>query len=233
MRTGILAAALAAAMLCMSTTAHAARWFIDNALGDVPADQKVQVAEPKPAQLLFQFQTNGAANANATRFLTTHITQHVTESGAFSTVGTAPAEGGAIVSITINNVPQQDAASQGFLTGLTFGLRGTAVADFYVATIEYVSGPDATPIRIEARHTLYTLVGRTEAPPNTTQARNADEAVLTVMRQLTQRLLNDLAAQLNGGAPPAATEAPVAEAAAPTTTEQTPTTTPAAAEPVQ
>lgn len=233
MRTGLFAAAFAIAALCAAGSAHAARWFIDNTLGEVTPEQRVQVAEPKPAQMLFQFQTNGAANARAMQFLNPHITQYVTESGAFSAVGAAPADGGAIVSITINNVPQENAASQGFMTGLTFGLRGSVVADYYIATIEYVSGPETAPIRIEVRHTLYTLIGRSEAPPNTTQARNADEAVLTVMRQMVQRLVNDLATQLN--APLAETPAPdavAADAAAPAAdATTTPTEAPAAAEP--
>ncbi len=233
LKTWTVALVVAMAALSVSNAAQAARFFVDNTLGDVAPEQVVQVSEPKPAQLLFQFQSNGAANARATQFLNSHVTEHVTARGAFSAVSTTPAEGGAIVSITINNIPQENAASQGFVTGLTFGLRGTVVSDYYVATLEYVSGPDATPISIVARHTLYTAVGRADAPPNATQARNADEAVLTIMRQLVQRMLNDLATQLNGVSGEHAA-ASTADAPAPETTnaEASPAEITPAAEPV-
>ena len=39
---------IAACTLTATSPAHAAKWFVDNALGDVKAEEKVQPATPKP-----------------------------------------------------------------------------------------------------------------------------------------------------------------------------------------
>lgn len=209
MRTkSVFAAMLAAALVLLPGAAHAARFFIDPTLGDVPPEEVVTISEPKPVQLLFTFETNGAANARATNFLTEQVTEIVTARGIFSQVSTSPVEGGAIIQVTIDNIPQANAASRGFGAGLTFGLAGTTVADYYEATIEYVSGPDATPLTKTARHTLITAIGRTDPPEGAVRARNANEAVQTIVNQLMAHMLNDLAKDSAfSGAAPAETEA--------------------------
>ncbi|MCX7357085.1 MAG: hypothetical protein NT015_02880 [Alphaproteobacteria bacterium] len=132
MKFKTLAAAFAAmTLIAWSGAAHAARFFVENTLGDVPADQVATVTETHPVQVLFEFRTSGAANARATNFLADKILAHIRESGFYSEVSTSPVEGGAILSVIIDNVPQADAAQRGFGTGLTFGLLGTAVADYY------------------------------------------------------------------------------------------------------
>lgn len=227
-----IAAAFAGALLCAAEPAHAARFFVDNALGDVAQADRAAVTDPKPVQIIFQFKTKGAPNARATNYLKERVTELVKSSGIFSSVTTEPVAGGAIVAITIDNIPQENAASQGFATGLTFGLRGTSVADYYVATTEYVSGPGVATISKSARHTMYTAIGRTEPPANATQAKNVDEAITLLVRQLVERMLTDLGkdAAFPGAAAPPAVAAVVADpAAAPAAaTAETPAT-PAAA----
>ena len=46
---------------CLAMTA-----YVDPALGDVKPAERVQVADKQPVQFIFAFQTNGAANSNAT-----------------------------------------------------------------------------------------------------------------------------------------------------------------------
>lgn len=201
----------AIAALCLLTAtgaAHAARFWVSNELGDVAPNDVATVAEPKPVQLIFQFQTSGAANARATNALKDQITELVTTSGIFSQVSADPTANGAIISVTINNVPQADAASRGFATGLTFGLAGTTVADYYEASSEYVAGPEASIIRKEARHTLITTLGISDEPENTTRARNAEEGIRTIVRQLMTHMLNDVARDSAFAVAPQTPEAP-------------------------
>lgn len=40
--------------------------YLDGAVQDVPASQFDRPAQPKPVQVLFEFQTNGVPNARAT-----------------------------------------------------------------------------------------------------------------------------------------------------------------------
>lgn len=211
--------AVAFALICTPGIAHAARFWVSNELGDVAEADAASVSAPQPVQLIFQFKTNGAANARATNYLKDQITQLVTESGFFSEVSASPVASGAIVSVTIDNIPQADAASRGFATGLTFGLAGTTVADFYEASVEYVPSASGATVRKEARHTLFTTIGRTEPPANTTQAQNAEQGIRTLTRQLVTHMLNDLARDpaFSGVAaptpPPEAVATPVADAA--------------------
>lgn len=215
----IAAAALAACT--WSGSAQAARYFVDNTLGDVPAEQAVTVAEPKPVQLLIEFKSNGAANARATRYVTPIVTRLVTESGYFSQVSTSPVEGGAVLSVVIDNIFDRDAAVRaGMETGSSFFLNGNAVADNYVGSAEYLRGDDTPSIKKEARHILITAIGRIGEPENATRARNQTEALETVLRQIVARTLHDVVSDPAFAGAPAGVEAP-APADDPTTTAET------------
>ncbi|ATQ41023.1 hypothetical protein [Caulobacter mirabilis] len=218
-----LAAGFAAAAL--AGAAHAAT-YIDTGLSTLKPEDRAVVANPQPVQLLFTFKTAGAANARATKELTKKVTEVVTASGAFSEVSEAPVANGAILSVTIDNLIQEGATGKGFVTGLTFGLKGTMVSDVYVCTVEYVTGADGAKIAKSGRHALHTTIGVTQAPPNGVKAKNIVEAVMTMTDQLVSNTLNDVAKD------PAFTGVTVDAATAPAPATPTPTPAPApAAEP--
>ncbi|HVQ09282.1 MAG TPA: hypothetical protein VMS43_12695 [Allosphingosinicella sp.] len=180
------------ALLLGATPAVAARFFVLNVPGELDPATKVRIETPRPVQLLFTFQTNGAPNMRATNFVKEQVGNDVRGSGLFSEVAQAPVADGAVLSITINNIPERGAAGRGFRTGLTFGLAGTTVTDDYEITFEYLSGPTATPIRRVVRHAIRTTIGRTDPPTDVTRARNPEEALRTVVRQSLAHGLNQL-----------------------------------------
>lgn len=169
------------------------RSFVDPSLGEVSAAERAVVADPRPVQLIFEFRTKGAANARATNLLRAQVTEIVQSSGFFSEVSSDPVAGGALLSVIVDNVPQEDAAARGFATGLTFGLAGTVVADYYEGSARYAAANVPAEISATRRHTLHTMVGAGEGPANMVQAANPEEGVRTVIRQLIQRMLNDVA----------------------------------------
>lgn len=173
---------------CLSMTS-----YVDPTLGEISPADKVQVTDKRPVQFIFAFQSNGAANSNATNILSKSATDYVTASGLFSDVSSKPVPGGAILSVTINNVPEANAAGQGFTTGLTFGLAGSTVSDFYVGTAKYTPGPGLPTASKERKHTMISTVGATAAPAGLKPAKSTDEAVNTITRQLFEHLLNDIA----------------------------------------
>jgi hypothetical protein len=177
--------------------------YVDPTLGDVKPEERAAPTEKRPVQLIFAFQTNGAANSRATSALSKQVTDLVVASGRFSQVSSTPVEGGALLSITVNNVPEANAAGQGFATGLTLGLAASEVTDFYVATAKYSRG-DATLTK-EAKHALHAVVGAGKGPEGLTPAKNLEEGLSVIMRQLVDRMLNDLAKD------PAFSGAPVAD----------------------
>jgi|GEM_PF-651217 len=206
--------------------------YVDPALKDVPAEARVTVANPQPVQILFQFQTDGAPNERATKVLKKQVIDTVIASGLFSEVTETPAANGAVISVTLNNVVKdlKDATAQGFVTGLTFGLKGSLVTDYYTGTVEYVSGPDAEKISRSVNHAIHTTIGLKAAPEGMVKSKNIMEAVTTMARQAVSNPLNQVASDpaFGGIAPAAPALAATPAEAAPLV--QTPAPEPAAAE---
>lgn len=175
---------------CISLKAH-----VDPALGYVTEDEKVEIETPQPVQLVFEFQSKGATNARATKQLSDLVYRVVSESELFSEVSKDPVENGALLSITLNNVPQDGAAAKGFATGLTFGLAGSTVSDFYEGQARYVANADATEIASDKQHAIHSVVGAGGSPEGMTPSANVQEAVDTMAEQIVQHLLNELALQ--------------------------------------
>jgi len=166
--------------------------YLDGATKEIPAAQFKKPASPAPVQLLFDFQTKGVANARATEFLRDKVTAQVKASGLFSDVGSNAVPNGAVLSITINNVPMtDDAFSKGFVTGLTFGLAGSQVSDGYVCTASYRNG-DAAPVVKQARHAIHTTMGAAATPGGAVKMPNHSEAAIQMTHQVVSNLLNDL-----------------------------------------
>ena len=189
MRAAFVAAMAAVSLSgCLSMTS-----YVDPTLGELKPADKVQVTDTRPVQFIFAFQTNGAANSNGTNLLSKSATEYVTASGLFSEVSSKPVPGGAILSVTINNVPEANAAGQGFTTGLTFGLAGSTVSDFYVGSAKYTPGPGQPTASAEKKHTMVSTIGATAPPAGLKPAKSIDEAVNTITRQLFEHLLNDIA----------------------------------------
>jgi hypothetical protein len=166
--------------------------YVDTATREVADTEIKRPAIALPAALVFDFQTNGAPNAAASRFLKDQVAAQVEKSGLFQVVPTA---GGntALLNITINNVPiTKDAAQQGFVTGLTFGLAGSAVTDGYICTVSYVPADGSPTVSSTARHAIHTTMGNATAPANGVKSASTEEAVRTMARQIIANALRDL-----------------------------------------
>ncbi len=184
----LLASFAMAGAVCAAT-------YVDTGLHDLKPEERLKISDPKPVQLLFEFKTKGSANARATKQLTKQVTDLVKASGLFSEVSDGPVAGGAVLSITIDNVPQEGAASAGFVTGLTFGLKGTVVTDYYVGDMTYL-GADGGKATSQVKHALHTVIGMKSEPPNGVKAKNILEAVQTMVRQVVDNGLNGLASNV-------------------------------------
>lgn len=194
--------------------------YVDPALKDVPAEARATVTSPQPVQILFQFQTDGAPNERATKLLKKQVIDTVVASGLFSDVSEAPVANGAVISVTLNNVVKdlKDATAQGFVTGLTFGLKGSLITDHYICTVEFVSGPDAAKIGRSVNHAIHTTMGIKSPPEGMVKSKNILEAVMTMTRQSVSNALNQVAVDpgFAGAAPvaPAPVESAPADAPA-------------------
>jgi hypothetical protein len=191
-RTLLACASISLAAISLSGCATA---YVDGALKNVNLSEVQKPARPTDAQLLFTFQTKGTANARATEALKADVSKLVEQSGLFAVVGGDPALSGSIINITLNNVPitdQGDAAAKGFATGLTFGLVGSAVTDGYICTIEYLPPGGSAKVSKTSRHAIHTTMGAKGAPENAVKAKNLEDAVRTMTRQVVTEALKEL-----------------------------------------
>jgi len=170
-----------------------ANFYVDGTTREVPVAQFKKVVEPKPVQVLFEFQTKGVVNARATDHLKAQVIDQVKTSGLFASVDDKPVSNGSVLSVTLNNVPlSDDAFTKGFVTGLTFGLAGSKVSDGYVCTMTYTDPKQPAPLVKQARHAIHTTMGANSAPTNAAKADNVEVAVRTMTRQIVSNTLNDL-----------------------------------------
>ena len=184
---GVAAMGLAA-MAMVGCASH----YVDGATKEISATSYKKPAEPVPVQVLFEFETKGVANARATQALTKQVSTQVQASGLFSTVDEKPVPNGALLGIKLNNVPlSDDAFSKGFATGLTFGLVGSQVSDGYICTVNYIA-PGKEPVVKVVRHAIHTTVGAAKTPGNSQKAKDINDAVTTMVRQIVGNALNDL-----------------------------------------
>jgi hypothetical protein len=169
--------------------------YLDPGTKEVPASEFKRVAQPKDVSLTFEFQTRGAPNSRATKVLEDQVKHQIQECGLFGKIQPQASPEVSWLSITLNNVPitdQGDAASKGFVTGLTFGLAGTAVTDGYVCTVSYLAPGMKAPIVKTSRHAIHTTIGNASPPVGAIAAESPKEAAMTMVRQVLSQALRDL-----------------------------------------
>jgi hypothetical protein len=192
-KTGVLAPVLACIFAAVTLSGCAISPYVDSGMGELKAEEKVAVASPKPVQLLFEFQTKGVVNGQATDFVKGEVLATVQASGLFSQVGQAPVADGALLHIVINNVPNTDEAfAKGFTTGLTLGLAGNTVTDAYICTVDYLVG-GTKKIEQVTRDAIYSNIGAKAAPEHAEKMASLEIAAKTVTRRMVAHGLNDLA----------------------------------------
>lgn len=190
---GRRAAKLLAAATALALLSGCASFYVDTATREVASSEYRKPEQPRPVQMLFEFQTKGVANARASELLKAQVGEQVKASGLFSAVEDGPVEGGAILSISLDNVPlSDDAFAKGFVTGLTFGLAGNQVTDGYICTVNYTTAQAPEPIVKKVRHAIHTVVGAKGGPEGAVKSENAEAAVRTMTRQAIGTALRDL-----------------------------------------
>ena len=167
--------------------------YVDPALPHVDRADIVAPANPRPVQVAVEFRSKGSANAAATAEVQPRVIAVAAESGLFSSV-TRDAAGpdAGLLTVLIDNVPVEgeNAAAEGFGTGLTFGAVGSMVTDAYVTTITYSRGGESTSVNV--RHAIHTTIGNKTGPQGLT-AMTPQEAVNQAMDQIIWNGLDQLA----------------------------------------
>ena len=187
MRILIIAGALAAS----SFMTGCASMYVDTATKEVPVAEMKKPAQLKPTQVAFEFKTRGAPNAAATKQLSDAVLKQVADSGLFAP---AAATGSAMLNVSLDNIKLgDDPTSKAFVTGLTFGLAGTAVTDGYVCTVTYLAPGQTTPVVKKATHAIHATIGNASAPAGAGPKVDMTTAINTMTRDIVSNALRDLA----------------------------------------
>ena len=145
--------------ILLSATAVSAKSYPDPQYKKADLASIGTFAAPTNVGLEIHFQRNGKPMDKVVKQVRPLVEKHLLSTHAYTFVADAAAP---ILRITLNNVADLDEArKKGFLTGLTFGGKGSTITDYYEAKIEWVKTDET--LTKEYKHALVTTIGR--APP--------------------------------------------------------------------
>jgi hypothetical protein len=141
-----------------------------------------------PVRLEVVFQRNGADMPKLVNQVRPLVEQALQKSGAFSLSSEASVP---LLRVTINNVADlHEAFKKGFVTGLTFGGKGSTVDDFYEAKIEFHSG--GTLLQKNYKHVMHTTVGNAAVPVEGVKPVSVSEAFAVVVQDVMLNFIKDM-----------------------------------------
>lgn len=163
-------------------------------------DQIQRLSSPLPVSVDAQFERNGVAYPAVDAKLREVVERTLRASGAF--VVSEDSANAAKVHVVANNMADIDSArSKGFRTGLTFGVSGSTVADYYEFKFSYRDA-DGKERENSYRHAIQTNMGDVAIPASATPTTPA-AAFEKVVEDVTLNFVNDLqhpgASVANGG----------------------------------
>jgi hypothetical protein len=174
-----------------------ARSYVDPTFPSAPkvtaASLRRSEAPPK-VDLLVTFLSNGTPNPRGAEFARTRIAGRLDASGVVQVAPPSAGSSAYTLRITMENLADTNSAfSRGFVTGLTFGLSGSSVTDFYLFDAA-LAQPGRTPVQVSLKHTITTVTGSEEGLAGQ-QAMHLDDAILRVLDELVDTMLRDFQAK--------------------------------------
>jgi hypothetical protein len=184
-----LLAAVAAlcVMLSIATPAQAARFYVDNKLGNVA--NRATLTAPGPVQVVVEFQINGARNERGTKDARKMVMAELAKLPYLPQVSDKPAANGALLTVKINNIfseaERKAAMKSAFASGFTFGASDTIVRD-----------TGAAPVASEVKHSLITTLGKGSDASFGIEYKKPNEAVSVLLGQTLDHGLDAIARQV-------------------------------------
>ncbi len=143
---------------------------------------------PLKVRLEVVFQRNGKNMPKVVKTVRPMVEKHLTSSGAFVLVtdSSAPA-----LRFTLNNVANLDEAmKKGFVTGLTFGGKGSTVTDYYEAKIELMAANGNQTKNY--KHALVSTIGNADAPLQGVAPLKMMDAFNVVVQDIVMNFVQDM-----------------------------------------
>jgi hypothetical protein len=175
-------------VIILLLTAACSNSYVDPSFGKVSYDDLTLKSPPLEWQLVTEFKRNGVALPQADELLRTHVERVIRASQLAIPVTntTAPK-----LNVILNNIADiNKAMAKGFTTGLTFGLAGSRVTDFYEMEITLSDGEKVIK-KSSYKHAIHTTVGNASGPAGVKSVSISD-AIAIVIEQLVLNALKDI-----------------------------------------
>ena len=169
---------------CVSTKSYVDPTYSKAEYGDLQS-----VAQQYDSNVTVQFQRNGKVFDKAHSELENHVLRSLRSTGVVNPVTDGD---GTSIRVVVNNVANMgSAATKGFGTGLTLGLAGSVVTDYYEISIEFSDGNGGT-IRNDYKHALHTTIGNKKAPLEGVTPTSPADGFGTVVEQTILNFVKDM-----------------------------------------
>jgi hypothetical protein len=164
------------------------RSYVDPSYSRASYSDITRRSEPYRLEIITEFQRNGARYPKGDQILKSHV-DRVVRATSFAIPVTENAEG--TLFITVNNFGDRgEAAAKGFGTGLTLGLIGSTVTDYYEMKAEFTLR-GAKIKEGTYQHAIHTTIGNKSGPPGLAP-KLPMEAFDDVLENLILRLIIDI-----------------------------------------
>lgn len=162
--------------------------YVDPKYKEVSYSDVSRVQDLYGVRINVDFQRNGKSLPAANGELRSSVERVLRASGVVIPT-TGPTDLG--IKVTCNNVADMGgAAAKGLGTGLTLGLAGTAVTDFYQVTIEFRQGGELISKRYD--HAIHTTIGNKAPPVQGVMATSAPNAFSGVVEDVILQFLKEM-----------------------------------------
>jgi len=131
-----------------------AKSYVDKKYEDRPSQKVLVSTVPYEVKITVEFQRNGEHLEGVDKQLKDSVVSAFKSSGIIPTNVDTKAS----IKVICNNVANiGGAVSKGILTGLTLGIAGSTVSDYYQIHIEYTNGD--TIVQKEYNHAIHSTIG--------------------------------------------------------------------------
>lgn len=168
------------------------RSYVDPAFSDISYSDITRRAEPYRLVITTEFQRNGEHFPKGDKMLQNHV-ERIVRATSFAIPVAENAAG--TLHVVINNFGHKgEAAAKGFGTGLTLGLVGSTITDYYEMQADFTLQGQA--IRVESyQHAIHSTIGNKSGPPGL-EPKTVMEAFDDVIEDLILRLIDDIEASI-------------------------------------
>ncbi len=159
--------------------------YVDPSFGKSSYYDIKSVDERYRLEVFTEFQRNGKTLAYPV--LQTNVERVLRASGIL-----IPSKGSNhSITVIVNNIANLgEAAAKGFGSGLTFGLIGTKVTDYYELKISYTDSEGSTTLR-NYKHAIHSTIGNAEGPAGVI-ADTPDNAFFKVIEEILLNFISDM-----------------------------------------